>query len=95
MLATGRLLPSEHLRGQRSRSPSNIAKSQGRAQSPGEFVHFLSLASGSLAELETQLLPSVDLGYLQSMEAAPTAAQIAEIQKMVAAIQRKLAIKMQ
>src|ERR1700679_2800058 len=42
--------------------PSNIAEGQAR-HGTGEFLQFLSHASGSLAELETQLLLSIDLGY--------------------------------
>jgi four helix bundle protein len=42
---------------------SNIAEGQGRL-TPGEFVHFLGLARGSLLELDTQLLISSDLAYL-------------------------------
>jgi len=35
--------------------PSNIAEGNGR-QTKGEFQHFLRIAKGSAAELETQLL---------------------------------------
>jgi four helix bundle protein len=70
--------------------PSNIAEGQAR-RGTREFVQFLSLASGSLAELETQLLLSLDLGYAQRTDVASTGTEIAEIQKMIAAIQRKLA----
>ncbi len=45
--------------------PSNIAEGQARL-SQKEFHHFLSLARGSLAELETQLLIAQDLGYTSS-----------------------------
>jgi four helix bundle protein len=72
--------------------PSNIAEGQAR-RGTKEFVQFLSLASGSLAELDTQLLLSVDLGYTQRTDATPPAAEITEIQKMIAAIQRKLAAR--
>ncbi len=41
--------------------PSNIAEGAART-SKKEFVQFLSVARGSLSELETQLLISVDLG---------------------------------
>ena len=44
--------------------PSNIA--EGAARSSGrEFAHYLSIAKGSLSELETQLLIGKDLGYLK------------------------------
>jgi four helix bundle protein len=73
--------------------PSNIAEGQAR-RGTKEFVHFLALASGSLAELETQLLLSLDLGYAQRTEAASAGTEIGEIQKMIAAIQRKLAVRL-
>jgi four helix bundle protein len=72
--------------------PSNIAEGQAR-RGTKEFVQFLSLASGSLAELDTQLLLSVDLEYTQRTDATAAATEITEIQKMVAAIQRKLAAR--
>jgi four helix bundle protein len=45
--------------------PSNIAEGAARI-SKKEFVQFLSVARGSLSELETQLLISVDLNYVDS-----------------------------
>lgn len=42
--------------------PSNIAEGQGR-DSTKEFLHHLSIAYGSLCELETQMLISCRLGY--------------------------------
>ena len=71
--------------------PSNIAEGQAR-QGTREFLHFLSHASGSLAELETQLLLSADLGYCSEAETLAISGEISEIQKMVAAIRRKLAV---
>jgi four helix bundle protein len=43
--------------------PSNIAEGQAR-YSPREFCHFLSLARGSLVEIETQLMIARTLSYL-------------------------------
>src|SRR6266850_7125389 len=48
--------------------PSNLAEGAARA-SRKEFSQFLSVAKGSLSELETQLLISADLGYwIEAME---------------------------
>ena len=43
--------------------PSNLAEGAARTGQK-EFAQFLSIAKGSLSELETQLLISADLGYL-------------------------------
>ena len=70
--------------------PSNIAEGQAR-HGTREFLQFLSHASGSLAELETQLLLSANLGCCKAPETSSIAGEISEMQKMVAAIRRKLA----
>jgi four helix bundle protein len=43
--------------------PSNLAEGAARTGQK-EFAQFVNIANGSLSELETQLLLSADLGYL-------------------------------
>jgi four helix bundle protein len=69
--------------------PSNIAEGQAR-RGTNEFLQFLSIAEGSLAELETQLLLSVELNFTQQAEVEPTLKEIDELQKMLVALKRKL-----
>jgi four helix bundle protein len=47
--------------------PSNIAEGQGRG-SPQEFKHFISIAMGSLTEIETQILIAQRLSYISEAE---------------------------
>jgi four helix bundle protein len=47
--------------------PSNIAEGAARI-SKKEFINFLSIAQGSLSELETQLIISNNLGYLEEKD---------------------------
>jgi len=69
--------------------PSNIAEGQAR-KGTSEFLQFLSIATGSLAELETQLLLSIDLAYCKQTEVDALLQEIDELQKMVVALRRKL-----
>ena len=65
--------------------PSNIAEGQAR-RGTREFLNFLSHASGSAAELETQLLLSVNLGHCSRSETERAGSLLTEVQKMSAAI---------
>jgi four helix bundle protein len=58
--------------------PSNMAAGQARF-SRKEFHPFLSLARGSLAEIETQLLIAQNLGYLSPKQSSPLLAEAAEL----------------
>jgi four helix bundle protein len=46
--------------------PSNIAEGQGR-RNPKEFIQFLYIAKGSLAEVETQLIICKRLKYIDDI----------------------------
>ena len=48
--------------------PSNIAEGYGRKHK-AEYEHFLSIAYGSLLELQTQYLLAVDLKYAEANDA--------------------------
>jgi four helix bundle protein len=62
--------------------PSNIAEGQARFSSK-EFHHFLSLARGSLVEIETQLLIAEDLGYISAMGGRELLAKTAELGRVL------------
>jgi len=47
--------------------PSNISEGAARLGQK-EFLHFLSIARGSLCELETQLMIARDLAYIENIE---------------------------
>ncbi len=51
--------------------PANIAEGHGRKHL-GEYLHHLSVANGSLKELETHLIVATRLSYLKMSEAQPT-----------------------
>lgn len=48
--------------------PSNIAEGQAR-HTTGEFIQFVSHAEGSLAELDTQLVLSIELDFCGNISA--------------------------
>jgi len=68
---------------------SNIAEGQAR-QGRREFIQFLSHAEGSLAELDTQTLLAIELGYCAESDGAPLLSLITELQKMITALRLKL-----
>ena len=69
--------------------PSNIAEGQAR-RTTGEFVQFLSNAAGSLAELETQLLLSVDLSFSSKDATDGLLGLVSEIRRMLIALGKRL-----
>jgi four helix bundle protein len=62
--------------------PANIAEGRGRS-SRKEFLYFLKVACGSLAELETHLFIAIELGYLTPSECSGFFTQTAEIGRML------------
>ncbi len=62
--------------------PSNIAEGHARL-SRGEFRQFLGHARGSLMEVETQILLSQLLGYLDSNQSAELLERVAETGKIL------------
>jgi len=62
--------------------PSNIAEGQARF-SRKEFHHFLSLARGSLVEIETQLIIAQNLNYLLPERCHLLLAETAELGRVL------------
>lgn len=69
--------------------PSNIAEGQVR-NSTKAFVQFLSVAKGSNAELNTQFLLCIRLGYLSSDAAQNALSLSEEVSKMLSSLIQKL-----
>lgn len=62
--------------------PANIAEGFGR-WNRREFVRFLSIASGSLRELQTHLIVATRLGYLTANATESTFRSIDDVSKML------------
>lgn len=69
--------------------PSNIAEGQG-PDSTKEFLHHLSIAYGSLMEVETQILIAEDLGYLENQAVVDFLEKSAETGRIVNGLMRSL-----
>ncbi|MDT5159229.1 MAG: hypothetical protein QOH51_3586 [Acidobacteriota bacterium] len=72
--------------------PSNLAEGHAR-YGGGEFKHFISIAMGSVAELETQVILSVDLAYLIENTGRDLLNQLDEVGKMLRGLYRSLSIR--
>jgi len=69
--------------------PSNIAEGYGR-QSTGSYIQFLSIARGSLFELETQIELCIRINYIEKQESVKLFEQITEISKMLTSLISKI-----
>ncbi len=69
--------------------PSNLAEGQAR-HTTGEFVHFISHAEGSVAELDTQLILSCELRFSDQASLASAFELIGELRRMLNVLRRKL-----
>lgn len=72
--------------------PSNIAEGYSRMTTK-EYINFLSIARGSNAELETQLLICKRLNYLSDSDLSLAFPLLKEIGKMISAIINTLGTK--
>jgi four helix bundle protein len=70
--------------------PSNIVEGQGR-NSAKEFRQFLAIGLGSVAELETQLILTKEIGYLTSEEVRPFLSTLDRVRKMIKALSKGIA----
>lgn len=69
--------------------PSNIAEGYSR-DTTKDYLRFLWMALGSLAEMETQLMLSLDLGLCQGNEAPQVIEDVHEAQRMLKALVKSL-----
>ena len=72
--------------------PSNIAEGQAR-HTTGEFIQFISHAEGSVAELDTQLILSIELKFCSGTAAERAFTLLGEIRRMLNALRRRLAAR--
>ena len=72
--------------------PSNIAEGAGRT-SKKEFSRFLSISIGSASELETQLIISRNLGFIEDLTYENIIKELEDIRKMTSGLIKSLDIK--
>ena len=69
--------------------PSNIAEGSSRSSNK-EFAHFISIALGSLFELETQLQLSIDLNFINQTDIQNLMFDIIQLQKKISTFKKTL-----
>ena len=71
--------------------PANIAEGAAR-KSKAEFIQFLRIALGSLSELDTLVLLSLELGYLSKADSESTIERLDVIGKLIYGLIKKLSL---
>ena len=74
--------------------PSNIAEGHGR-KATGAYLNHLSIAYGSLMELETQIQIALRLNFVSADETTTLLAQTNEIGKMLNGLKKSISAKNQ
>jgi four helix bundle protein len=69
--------------------PSNLAEGHGRS-GPRDYAHHVSIAFGSLCELETQVLIGEQLGYSNGQATAQLMTKSAEVRRLIRGLIRSL-----
>ena len=69
--------------------PSNIAEGYGR-KTTGEYIHALYIAYGSICELETQILISRDLDYIEPEAFNVLQREIGDVERMLKGLIKSL-----
>ncbi len=69
--------------------PSNIAEGQAR-RTTRDFMHFLSIARGSLKELETQIIISHRLGYMNATQQSELVDVTEEVSRLISGLNKSL-----
>lgn len=71
--------------------PANIAKGHARG-TRADYAHFLDMANGSIAELDTLLAISAKLSYCTDLVRSTMEEQLGEIGRMLGGLRSKLRI---
>jgi four helix bundle protein len=69
--------------------PANIAEGNGR-KSRKEYLQFLSIANGSVSELDTHLLIAERLNFLPKEIAEPLQTQLQSVGRLLSALRKSL-----
>ncbi|MEA2529178.1 MAG: hypothetical protein QOG89_822 [Thermomicrobiales bacterium] len=74
--------------------PANIAEGQGR-RGPKEFLHHVSIANGSLCEVETCVIAAHPRGYIDDSDLALLLVRSEEVGRMMQAMMNGLEARIQ